>query len=86
MELAARILDATFAATSARALLSISNRHSSLYATAGYPAITVPVGLRKDGMPVGATLIGRAGSDAEQLGVAYAFESATKLRVPPPTA
>ena len=81
---AAQVLDATLDASGAELLVSLSNRHSSLYATAGYPAITVPLGLRIDGMPVGATLIGRAGSDAALLGYAFAFEQATQLRVAPP--
>ena len=82
--MAAQILDATFESSAARMLVSVSNRHSSLYATAGYPAITVPLGLRANGMPVGATLIGRAGDDARLLGYAFAFEQATRLRVEPP--
>ena len=31
-------------------LVSLSNLHSELYATAGYPAITVPLGLRATGL------------------------------------
>ena len=81
---ATAILDSVFQVSDARVLVSLSNRHSALYATAGYPAITVPVGLRANGMPVGVTLIGRAGADAELLGFAYALEQATKLRVAPP--
>jgi Asp-tRNA(Asn)/Glu-tRNA(Gln) amidotransferase A subunit family amidase len=34
-------------------------------------------------MPVGATLIGRAGTDTQLLGYACAFEQATQLRVEP---
>jgi amidase len=81
---ASRILDATFDASGVEVLASISNRHSALYATAGYPAITVPLGLRSSGMPVGVTLIGRIDSDARLLGYAFAFEQATRLRVAPP--
>jgi amidase len=81
---ASRILDATFDASGVEVLASISNRHSTLYATAGYPAITVPLGLRASGMPVGVTLIGRIDSDARLLGYAFAFEQATRLRVDPP--
>ena len=83
---AARILAATFAASGAALLVSVSNLHSALYATAGFPAISVPVGLRASGMPAGVTLIGPAGSDAQLLAYAHAFEQATKLRVPPPSA
>lgn len=38
---------------------------------------------RANGMPVGATLIGRAGTDTQLLGYACAFEQATQLRVEP---
>ncbi len=80
---ALRVLAATFDTSAADVLVSLGNRHSSLYATAGFPAITVPVGVRATGMPVGATFIGRAGSDARLLGYAFAFEQATLLRVVP---
>lgn len=77
------ILAATFTASGAEVLASLTNVHSALYATAGYPAITVPLGLRAGGMPVGVTLIGKPGTDGQLLGFAYAFEQATRLRVPP---
>jgi len=77
------ILAATFTASGAEVLASLTNLHSALYATAGYPAITVPLGLRADGMPVGVTLIGKPGTDGQLLGFAYAFEQATRLRVAP---
>ena len=38
---------------------------------------------RKNGMPVGVTLIGKPGSEAKLLSYAYALEQATKLRVNP---
>jgi amidase len=82
---AAAILDATFEKTGARMLVSLENMHSTLYATAGYPAITVPLGLREDsGTPSGITFIGRRGEDGALLSMAYAFEQATRLRVEPP--
>lgn len=81
---ATAILEATFAASGAALLVSLANLHSSLYATAGFPAITVPLGLRANGMPAGVTLIGRPGEDAALLAHAHAFEQATQLRVPPP--
>ncbi len=81
---AAAILDATFDASGTEVLVSISNLHSPFYATAGYPAITVPLGLRSNGMPTGAVLIGRHGTDETLLSQAFAFEQATNLRVPPP--
>ena len=77
------ILAATFAGSGAEALASLTNLHSAFYATAGYPAITVPLGVRADCMPVGLTLIGKPGTDGQLLGYAYAFEQATRLRVAP---
>jgi amidase len=76
-------LDAAFAGSGADVLASVSNYHSQVYATANYPAITVPLGLRANGMPVGVTLIGKPGSEAKLLAYAYALEQATKLRVDP---
>jgi amidase len=77
------ILGATFTDSGTEVLASVTNLHSALYATAGYPAITVPLGVRADGMPVGVTLIGKPDTDGELLGFAYAFEQATRLRVAP---
>jgi amidase len=76
-------LERTFDAPGVDVLVSLGNLHSSLYATAGYPAVSVPLGLRDNGMPAGVTLIGRAGRDAELLGVAHALELATRLRRAP---
>ena len=73
---AGHILDATFAAAGAEVLVSLSSLHSALYATAGLPAVSVPLGLRADGMPSGVTLIARRGEDARLLGFAAALERA----------
>ena len=51
-------------------------------AVAGYPAITVPMGYAL-GLPLGVTFMGKAWSEATLLKLAYAYEQATKLRVPP---
>ena len=76
-------LDQAFADSQADVLVSVNNYHSQFYATANYPAISVPMGLRANGMPVGVTLIGKPGSEAKLLSYAYALEQATKLRVDP---
>jgi amidase len=52
-------------------------------AVAGTPSLTVPMGAI-DGLPVGVTWMGRAFSEADLIGFAYAFEHATKSRQPPP--
>lgn len=55
----------------------------SMYAAlAGYPNLTVPMGL-VDGLPVGLSFIGPKWSDARLLAMGYAYEQASKKRVPP---
>ena len=51
-------------------------------AIAGYPDITVPMGL-VSGLPVGVSFFGRAWSEPTLLRIAYAYEQATKRRQPP---
>ncbi|WP_295635871.1 amidase [Novosphingobium sp.] len=51
-------------------------------AIAGYPHLTVPMGL-VNGLPVGLSFIGTAWSDARLLAYGYAFEQATHARRPP---
>lgn len=51
-------------------------------AIAGYPDITVPMGL-VSGLPVGISFFGRAWSEPTLLNAAYAYEQATKQRQPP---
>lgn len=63
-------------------LVSMANLHSIFYATAGYPAITVPIGRKDSGEPIGVTLIGKKGQDAQLLSYAYDFEQATRAHIP----
>ncbi|WP_185749042.1 amidase family protein [Humibacillus xanthopallidus] len=83
VERSRQLLDEAFERVGADVLLSLSNVHSPFYASAGHPAVTVPLGLRSSGMPVGATLIGRRGADAHVLRWAGALEAATHARVSP---
>ncbi len=76
-------LEQAFADSQADVLVSVNNYHSQVYATANYPAISIPLGKRTNGMPVGVVLIGKPGSEAMLLSYAYALEQATKLRVDP---
>jgi amidase len=76
-------LDAAFADNQVDVLVSVNNYHSAQYATANYPAITVPLGKHANGMPVGVTLIGKPGDEAKLLAYAYALEQVTKARVTP---
>ncbi|KAL1917837.1 uncharacterized protein VTP21DRAFT_3671 [Calcarisporiella thermophila] len=52
-------------------------------AVAGYPMITLPFGYDEDGLPLGISFIGRAYSEQLLLKIGYAFEQATRARVPP---
>jgi len=51
-------------------------------AVAGTPSITVPMG-DSHGLPLGLTFMGRAYSEPELIGFAYAYEQATKARKAP---
>jgi amidase len=51
-------------------------------AVAGYPSITVPAG-EAAGLPLGLSFMGPAWSEPKLLGLAYAFEQATRARKPP---
>ena len=55
----------------------------SFSAAAGYPAITVPSSFTEEGEPFCITLCGKAYSEPELIGYAFAFEQATKARRKP---
>jgi amidase len=55
---------------------------STFPAVAGYPHITVPAGYHF-GLPVGISFFGRAFSEPVLIGMAYAYEQATRHRQPP---
>jgi amidase len=55
---------------------------SSPSAIAGYPNITVPAGFAGP-LPVGVSFIGRRWDEPKLIALAYAFEQATHVRVPP---
>ena len=82
-------LDALVAPTGGPAWLTdyINGDHyggsfSSPAAVAGYPHVTVPAGFVK-GLPVGLSFVGTAWTDAQMLGLAYAYEQASHaLRAP----
>jgi amidase len=53
-----------------------------LAAVSGYPHLTVPMGAVR-GLPVGLSFIGPAWSEAQLLGLGYAYETASRARVTP---
>jgi len=55
---------------------------SGAAAVAGYPDITVPAGYDA-GLPIGITFIGRRWAEPTLIGLAYDYEQATHIRVPP---
>ncbi len=82
-------LDALVAPTGGLAWLTdyINGDHygmsfSSPAAVAGYPHITVPAGFAR-GLPVGISFVGGAWSEASLIGMAYAYEQASKRRRAP---
>lgn len=58
---------------------------TSTTAVAGYPVISVPMGL-VNGLPVGLSFASTAWTESLLLGLAYDYEQAANARVPPPRA
>jgi amidase len=82
-------LDAIVAPTGSPAWLtdhvngdSFQGSSSSPAAVAGYPSITVPMGLAM-GLPVGISFVGTAWSEGKLLRLAYAYEQGTRHRKAP---
>ena len=61
-------------------IVSVANRNAGQAASANYPCLTVPMGYRKNGEPVGITFIARPFKEDKLLQAGYAFEQATRLR------
>ncbi|KAH6777013.1 Amidase family protein [Perilla frutescens var. hirtella] len=62
------------------AMVTPGSRASPIYAIGGYPAVTVPAGYERDGMPFGICFGGLKGSEPKLIEISYAFEQATKVR------
>lgn len=69
--------------------LNQADRNGIVAGLTGFPAIDIPAGFSAasetapEGVPIGMDLLGRPWSEPKLLGLAYAFEQATKLRRPP---
>ena len=61
----------------------VASKLGQMYAPAGYPALTVPVGYAEDGTPQGTVFVGGFLSEPQLLAVGYAYEQATQARVAP---
>jgi len=49
----------------------------------GFPAITVPMGYARDGLPLGLQMVGKQFDEATLIRLVYSYEQATRHRVPP---
>jgi Asp-tRNA(Asn)/Glu-tRNA(Gln) amidotransferase A subunit family amidase len=91
-ELTARNLDAMIFPTWANAPRLIGDLNSphgdnsqDLSPHTGFPAITVPMGYVKGTLPVGLQFFGDAWTEPKLVAFAFAYEQATKHRIPPAT-
>ncbi|NJB38045.1 amidase family protein [Croceivirga sp. JEA036] len=62
------------------AILSINNYHAGYAAVAKYPAITIPMGYKTTGEPIGLTLIGKPLTEVSLLSIAKSFEQVMQVR------
>ncbi|TKD58943.1 amidase family protein [Flavobacterium sp. ASW18X] len=62
------------------AILSINNYHAGYAAVAKYPAITIPMGYKTTGEPIGLTLIGKPLTEVSLLSIAKNFEQVMQAR------
>jgi aspartyl-tRNA(Asn)/glutamyl-tRNA(Gln) amidotransferase subunit A len=49
----------------------------------GYPAITIPAGYSKEGLPIGLQIVGKPWEEGKLIGIAHNFEQTAKVRKPP---
>lgn len=78
-----KYFDTPFKTYNLNGFLSINNYHAGFAAVAEYPAITVPMGYTKKGVPKGLTFIGKPLKEMDLLEWAYMFEQSSKRRVAP---
>jgi aspartyl-tRNA(Asn)/glutamyl-tRNA(Gln) amidotransferase subunit A len=60
-------------------------RFTAPFNLAGLPAISIPCGFTKDGLPIGLQIVSKAWADAKVLNAAYAYEQATEWHKQRPT-
>ncbi len=67
------------------AVTGLSSSLTFVGSTLQWPALSVPSGYLGEGLPQGLQILGRAWDEARIIGYAYAYEQATRHRLPPPT-
>jgi len=78
-----RFFDEPMAENDLDAVLSINNYHAAYAAVAYYPGLTVPMGYYANGEPAGLTFFAPSHEEELLLGLAAAYEAATKQRRAP---
>jgi len=58
-------------------------RNTNPFNIINYPAITVPAGYSREGLPIGVQMVMRPWQDVKLLSIAHVFEQATKVRKAP---
>jgi amidase len=77
-------IDSTFIRYELDAVISPNSTYVNVGASAGYPTITVPAGYTSNGrLPINLSFLGRAWDEPELLRFGYAYEQASRRRVPP---
>ena len=85
-ESARQSIDGALAEGNAEAIITPGNAHANIGAAAGYPTVIQPLGYTNGGKdPFGLGFMGRAYSEPQLLGFAYAFEQDAHARVTPDT-
>ena len=80
---ARRYFDTSLDGQDLDAILSINNYHAGYAAVAKYPALTLPMGYKTSGEPIGLTLIGQPLSEPQLLTIAKTLEAFMQARLLP---
>jgi len=64
---------------------NVGGNNAALFNIFGLPAISVPCGFTRDGLPIGLQIVGAPHADASVLTLAYAYEQATTWHMRKPT-
>lgn len=77
------ILDTLFSEHGLDAVVFLNSTASATVSAAGYPQLTVPLGMDKKGVPQGATFAAEYGRERKLLELGYSFEQNVQGRFQP---